>query len=70
MNDTKPLQFYKDIPLKMNDTQKSNFNNPLQFYIGNTLKSTTQKSQDLIIHFNLFKEILQKLNETKTLQFI
>ena len=36
MNDTKPLQL--DIILKINDTKKSNSNNPLQFYIRKPFK--------------------------------
>ena len=43
MNDTKLFQFYKKIPVKSNDTQKSSSNNSLQFYTKNPLKNERHK---------------------------
>ena len=71
MNETKKqilifnLNFMKEIPLKINDTKKSNSNNQLQFYEKNPIENQRQKNQILIIHFNFTKRIHSKFKDIK-----
>ena len=52
----------KEIPLKINDTTKSNSNNQPGFYIRNLYENERHKK---IIHFNFMKKIPVKMKTQK-----